>query len=76
MDFVLIAASGSRLRHVAGLLEILDQLSGRSFRDADGLCNVSEASPGIGRQAYEHVRIVGDESPRMVVITGNMFHES
>ena len=76
VDFVLIAASLAGLRQVAGALEILDQLSGRSFRDAYGLCNVSEACTGIGREAYEHVRVVGDKGPRMFVITGNALHES
>ncbi len=76
VDFVLIAASLAGLRQVAGALEILDQLSGRSFRDAYGLRNVSEACTGIGREAYEHVRVVGDKGPTMVSITGNAFHES
>ena len=75
VDFVLIAASVARLRQVAGSFEILDQLSGRSFRDADGLRYVFEARTGIGREAYEHVRVVGDKCPRMVPITGNTFHE-
>jgi hypothetical protein len=76
VDFVLIAASLAGLRQVAGALEILDQLSGRSFRDAYGLRNVSEACTGIGRDAYEHVRVVGDKGPTTVSITGNAFHES
>jgi hypothetical protein len=76
VDFVLIAASLAGLRQVAGALEILDQLSGRSFRDAYGLRNVSEACTGIGRDAYEHVRVVGDKGPTMVFITGNAFHKS
>jgi hypothetical protein len=76
VDFVLIAASLTGLRQVAGALEILDQLSGRSFRDAYGLRNVSEACTGIGRDAYEHVRVVGDKGPTTVSITGNAFHES
>jgi hypothetical protein len=59
VDFVLIAASLAGLRQVASALEILDQLSGRSFRDTYDLRNVSEARTGIGRDADEHVRVVG-----------------
>jgi hypothetical protein len=76
VNFVLIAASQACLCQVAGLLEIVDKLSGRSLRDADGFRDVSEARTGIGREADEHVRIVGDESPRMVINTGSLFHES
>ena len=76
VDFVLIAASVACLRQVAGALEILDQLSGRSFGDAYGLRDVSETCTGISGDAYEHVRVVGDEGPIMVTITGNAFHES
>ena len=76
VDFVLIAASLAALRQVAGALEIVDQLSGRSFRDAYGLRDVSETRTGIGGDAYEHVRVVGDEGPTMIPITGNTFHEA
>jgi hypothetical protein len=76
VDFVLIAASLACLRQVAGALEVLDQLSGRSFRDAHGLCDVSETYTGISGDAYEHVSVVGDEGPTVVTITGNIFHES
>ena len=75
VDFVLVAASVARLRQVAGSLEALDQLSGRSFRDANGLCDVSEARVGGGGDACEDVRVVGDEAPSMVAVTGNISHE-
>ena len=75
VDFVLIAASQAGLRQVAGAFEILDQLGGRSFRNAYGLRDVPETRTGISGDAYEHVRVVGDESPTMVTITGNTFHE-
>lgn len=71
VDNIVIAASAPRLCQVAGLLEVVDQLSGSAFSDADGLRDVSETRTGIDREAYEHVRVVGDEDPRMVVITGN-----
>ena len=75
VDFVLIAASVARLRQVAGSLEVLDQLGGRSFRDTDGLRDVSEAGAGVGSEAYEHVCVVGDEGPSMITITGIISHE-
>ena len=75
VDFVLIAAPLARLRQVASALEILDQLSGRPFRDAYDLRNVSEARTGIGRDADEHMRVVGYEGPTMIPIIGDTFHE-
>ena len=75
MDLVLVAASGASLREVAGVLEIPDQLRGRSFRHADGFRDVSEARAGVGGNAHQHMRIVGDKPPNMVTITGNTFHE-
>jgi hypothetical protein len=41
MDFVAVAASVACLREVAGLLEVVDDLRGCSFGDADGGCDVS-----------------------------------
>ena len=75
VDFVLIAASRARLRQVSGSLEIPDQLCGRSFRHADGLRDVPEASSRVGGDAHQHVCVVGDEPPNMVIITGNIVHE-
>jgi hypothetical protein len=75
VDLVLVAASVARLGQVAGLLEIPDELGGGSFRDAEGLRDVSEARGGIGGKADEHVCVVGDEGPNMITITGICFHE-
>jgi hypothetical protein len=75
VDFVLIAASGARLCQVAGSLEIPDQLRGGSFGHADGLRDVSEARARVGGDAHEHVRVVGDEAPNMILFTGNTSHE-
>lgn len=75
MDLVTVAASMPCLRQVAGLLEVLDQLGGGPFRDAHRLRDVSEARAWIGGEAYEHMRVVGDEPPGMITITGSTFHE-
>ena len=75
VDFVRIPAAVARLRQVAGLLEIFDELSGRSFRDADGFRYVPEPCSGVGGDARERVRVVGDERPNMVTSTGMRLHE-
>jgi len=76
MDFVLIAASVSRLRQIAGAFEIADQLCRRSFCHADGLSDVPETRVWVGSDAHQHVRVVGDEPPNMIIITGNTVHET
>ena len=74
VDLVPVAASGACLGQVAGFLEIPDQLRGGSFGHADGLRDVSKACAGVGGDAHEHVRVVGNEVPHMIAITGNCIH--
>ena len=75
VHFVPIAPSVTRLGQIASPLEVLDQLRGRSFRDADGLRDVPEAGTRVGSEAYEHMCVVGDEGPSMIAITGINSHE-
>jgi hypothetical protein len=67
VHFVLVAASDAGLGQVAGLLQLADDLPDGSFGDADGGCDVPQASPRVVRDAREHVRVVGDEPPPVIV---------
>jgi hypothetical protein len=75
MDFVPIATAGARLRQVSGVFEIPDQLGGSSFSHTDGLCDVSQARTRVGGDTRQHMRVVGDEVPNMILIVGNTSHE-
>jgi len=69
VDLVLVATSDTGLGQVAGLLELVDDLSDRSLGDADGGGDVSQARAGVGGDAGEHMPVVGDEPPQVVVIS-------
>src|SRR5215217_4388353 len=69
VDLVLVATSDAGLGQVAGLLELVDDLPDRSLRDADGRGDVSEARAWVRGDAAEHMRVVGDEPPKVVVIS-------
>ena len=71
VDFVVVTASVAGFRQIAGLLELVDDLGRGSFRDADGGGDVSEPRGGVGRDAFQHVRMVGHEPPKMLVISGS-----
>ena len=70
VDFVRVAASVARLRQVAGLLEVVDDLRGRPFSDADGGGDVSEPRARVDGDALEHVRVVRHEPPEMIAFSG------
>jgi hypothetical protein len=67
VDLVFVAASDAGLGQVAGLLELADDLPDRSFGDADGGCDVSQAPARVVRDAREHMGVVGDEPPTVIV---------
>jgi hypothetical protein len=69
VHFVMVPASVTGLGQVAGLLEVIDDLGRRSFGDADGDGDVSEASGRVRGDAFEDVRVVGDEPPKMVCLS-------
>jgi len=76
MDLVLIAASASRLRQIAGAFEIPDQLCRPSLCHADGLRDVPETRARVGGNAHQHVRVVSQEPPSMTIVTGIILHET
>lgn len=76
VELVPVAASVTRLREVAGFLEVGDDVRRASLGDSDCGGNVSESHRWVGRDAREHVGVVRDEVPRMVGITRICIHES
>ena len=71
VDFVVVAASVAGFRQIPGSLELGDDLCRGSFRDTDGGGDVSEPRSGVGRDAFQNVRVVGHEPPKMVSISGS-----
>jgi hypothetical protein len=69
VDLVLVATSDAGLGQIAGLLELVDDLPDRSLGDADGGGDVPQACAGVGGDAGEHMRVVGDEPPKVIVIS-------
>jgi hypothetical protein len=70
VNFVTVAASIAGLRQVAGSLEVTHDLRRRSFGDPDDSGDVSKACIRVGGDAFEHVRVVGHEPPKMVAFSG------
>src|ERR687886_779495 len=70
MDDVLVPAADAGPRHVARLLEIVDDVRRRSFRDPDGAGDVSQSRGRVGGDRREHVRVVRHEPPEVVVLAG------
>jgi hypothetical protein len=70
VDFVVVAASVAGFRQIAGSLELGDDLCRGSFRDADGGGDVSEPHSGVGDDAFQHVRVVSHEPPKMIGVSG------
>ena len=71
VDFVVVTASVAGFRQIPGSLELGDDLCRGSFRDTDGGGDVSEPRSGVGRDAFQNVRVVGHEPPKMVSISGS-----
>ena len=69
VDFVVAPASAASFRQVAGLLELVDDLRGGAFGDADGDGDVPEADVGIVGDAGEHVSVVRDEPEVMITFS-------
>jgi hypothetical protein len=67
MDLVLVAAPVAGLGHVAGLFELVDDVGRRAFGYADVGGDVSHPERGVGGDAREHMGVVGDEPPEVVV---------
>ena len=74
MDIVTaVAPSVSRLRQVAGILEVLEaMLAAVRSGDADARCDVAEPGLGIGVDALEHLRMVQSNLPPMVVFSDTL----
>ena len=70
MHLVLVAAAVAGLGQVAGLLEFADDLGRRSFGDADGEGDVSEAHIRVGSDASEDVGVVGQEPKEKRIFFG------
>ena len=67
VNFVAVAASVASLRQVAGLFEVVDDMRRGSFGNPDADGDVSEPRAGIGGDAFEHVGVVRDEPPEVLV---------
>jgi hypothetical protein len=70
VDHVLVAASDAGLGQVAGLLQLAHDLPDRSFGDADGGGDVSQASARVLGDAREYMGVVGNEPPDVIVGVG------
>jgi len=66
----LVAAAVARLREVAGLLEVGDELCCGAVSDSNGHGDVSEAGFWFGGEVGEHARVVGDEAPAAIEVVG------
>ena len=67
VDLVAVAASVAGLGQITRCLEVLDDMRRRSFGDADARCDIPEPRAGIGIDALEHVGVVRDEPPEVVI---------
>jgi hypothetical protein len=67
VNLVQVASPVPGPRQVTGFIEVIDDLRGRALGDADVSRDVSEADSGVGRDRLEHVGMVGDEPPAMVI---------
>jgi hypothetical protein len=70
VDLVSVPAPYARPGQVAGLLEVVDDLRRRSFRDSNGLRDIPQPRRRIFGDALEDVRVVCDEPPRMILLSG------
>jgi hypothetical protein len=69
-DLVAVPTSDAGLGQVAGFLEVVDDLSGRSFGDPDAVGDVSQACIRVGGDVGENVAVVGDQTPTRMGISG------
>jgi hypothetical protein len=76
VDLVAVAASVTDLRQITGLLEVADDLRCRSLGDSHRGRDVSETQRGILSDRLEHVSVVGDEPPPVVVVARSRFQSS
>jgi hypothetical protein len=70
VDFISVAPTVARLRYVARFFEVVDDLRRSSFGDSDRRRDVSESDARISGDAFEHMRMVRYEPPRMVIFSG------
>ena len=66
VDLVPVVSPHARLGQVAGLLEVADDLRRGALGDPDRRGDVPQAGGGVGRDAFEHVRVVRHEPPTML----------
>jgi len=76
VKLVPVPASFPRLREVAGFLEVGDDVRRAPLGDSDDGGNVFEPQGRVRGDTREHVRVVGDEAPHMVIVARRKFHES
>ena len=70
VDLVPVATPDPGLGQVARFLEIVDDLSGRSFRDAHVFGDVSQARIRVGSDTCEHVTVVRHQAPKRIRVSG------
>jgi hypothetical protein len=63
VDSIAISTADARLRQVARLSQLADDLRCGSFCDPNGLGDVSQAGVRVSGDAGEDVAVVGDEAP-------------
>ena len=64
---VVVASTDARALDVASLDEIGEDALRRSLCDADDLCDVAQADVGVLGQAEQHLGVVRDERPGLVL---------
>ena len=70
VDLIPVATSDAGLGQVTGLLEVIDDLSRRSFCDPDVFGDFSQARIRVGGYVGEHVAMVGHQAPTRRRVSG------
>jgi hypothetical protein len=70
MHLVAVTAPVAALAQVAGLFEVVDDLSSSALRNADRLRDVPQAARGVGGDDLEDVGVVRYEPESMILVCG------
>jgi hypothetical protein len=76
VELVLVAASVTRPRDVAGRLEVGDDVRRASLSDSDCVGDISQSQRWVGCYARKHVGVVRHEAPQVVLVTRICIQES
>lgn len=67
VDRVLVAATDPLPSHVSGLDKVDNDALRRPLRNPDVLGDVAKARITVSRNAEKHLRVIGDEPPRLCI---------